>query len=168
VSLFGKLSSAYIINNHVRHVHIISSNVRCTLPPQPAGRKGPRQHMIFPFPLARRTLMALLFPYQEIFTHIKLSQDPLFTLRRSDFSTSRIQWSSIGHSNPRNPKQSTLTFPLSFRDFPCHDFSDHDVEKIVSSNPESLFSETPIHSQAFTFQRHFTSSALWTLQYHES
>jgi hypothetical protein len=26
VSLVSKLSSAYIINNHVRHVHIISSN----------------------------------------------------------------------------------------------------------------------------------------------
>jgi hypothetical protein len=72
---------------------------------QPAGRKVGRSiaHRIFLFHTARRTLKALLFPYREICTHNKSLWDPLFTLGRSDFATSRGQWSSVGLSNPRNP-----------------------------------------------------------------
>jgi hypothetical protein len=81
--------------------------------------KGPRQHRIFLFTLARRTLHALLFPYREICTHNKLSQDPLFTLGRSDFATSLSQWSSVGLSKPRNLTTVNAGLLLSpFRIFP--------------------------------------------------
>jgi hypothetical protein len=43
---------------------------------------------------------ALIFPYWEICTHNNPHGIPLFTIGRSEFADSRIQWSGIGLSNP--------------------------------------------------------------------
>jgi hypothetical protein len=75
-------------------------------------------HRIFPFFTARRTLNGSSISLSGNLHPQQSSRDPLFTLGRSDFATSRGQWSSVGLSNPRNPTTVNADLSLSFRDFP--------------------------------------------------
>jgi hypothetical protein len=71
---------------------------------QPAGRKVHVNTGSFPYTGPKSFALALLFSFRKIYTHNKSLWDPLFALRRSDFTLSRVRRSSVGLLNPRNPK----------------------------------------------------------------
>jgi hypothetical protein len=74
-------------------------------PSSTCGSEGPcQQDRSSSFAGPKNSKPALLFFFRKICTHTKFSWDPLFALRRSDFTLSRIRRSSVGLSNPRNPK----------------------------------------------------------------
>jgi hypothetical protein len=66
--------------------------------------EGPRQHRIFPFPLARRALEWLFyFPFGKPAPTVNFRNSP-FCFRKLDFALLRIRWSRACLSDPRNPK----------------------------------------------------------------
>jgi hypothetical protein len=117
--------------------------------------EGPRQHRIFPLPLARRTLNGSSISLSGNLHPQQTSWDPLFTLGRSDFATSRIQWSSVGLSNPRNPTTVNADLSFSFRDFPYRDFGTRDVEQLVSRLPNPDMPKLR-YTREFDFSTPFT------------
>jgi hypothetical protein len=98
----------------------------------------------FPFPLAQRTLNGPSISLSGNLHPQKTHGIPSLhlgdrTLQLHE-SSGRVLVSQI----PETQFQSTLTFLLSFQDFPYRNFSDCDVEKLVPTIPESRFSKTPI------------------------
>jgi hypothetical protein len=50
------------------------------------------------------------------------------------------------HESPKSDNSQRWLFTPSYWDFPYRDFSTHDVEKLGSLTPESLYAETPMRS----------------------
>jgi hypothetical protein len=169
--------------NHDHEIHLIPGSVPPNIRPYryPYTRKseiermieemleveGPRHTGSF-LSLARRTLNGSSISLSgNLHPQQTLTGSPLYTweIGLRNFANPVVERWSL-----ESPKPETVNADLffSFRDFPYRDFGDRDVEKLVSSTPESRFAETLIHSRALTFQRHFTSSALRTSQYRES
>jgi hypothetical protein len=136
--------------------------------PSTRRSKGPRQHRIFLPPLSQRTLNGSSISLSGNLHPQQLSWDPLFTLGRSDFAPSRIQWSSVGLLNPQNPiaVNAELSFFLSgfslsqFWRFRCRGTCLSDSRIPIFRNSDTCAS--------LTFQRYFTSSTFHSSQYHES
>jgi hypothetical protein len=93
----------------------LGSNTNLTSTPatsQPVGRKVHINIGSFLYTGSKSFALALLFSFRKICTHNKSSWDPLFALRRLDFTLSRVRRLSVGLLNPRNPK--TVNADLSF------------------------------------------------------
>jgi hypothetical protein len=84
--------------NHEKLDNLMPTPSTCRL-------EGPCRRIIFPFPMAQELKMTLLFPYREIYTHNKLSRDPLFALRRSDFANPVVRSWPVQFLKPKTSQR---------------------------------------------------------------
>jgi hypothetical protein len=98
-------------------------------------------------PSARRTLIVLLFPYREIYTHRILQRDPPLTYRGIGLrGIARSMVERWCFESPKPRWKSTLTLPLPCRDFSYRDFATRDIKQMDLPNPEPRCVDTPMHT----------------------